>query len=191
MTKSTALGTLLGRLRRDLGTQRDPANSLKIKISLKKCDPNVDSLPIFVHKAAFNDFCVILHQIFTKNCWTFDGKFDVFLHIIACFFEYGAPHETSYFTMRKLLFHFLNLCIFSKRLSKSWVNTSKTNFCFKKPSTMAPGGPFWLPKRSQIHGGETWNPKNALKKWFSDHAISWILFKTSKILNNLPREAQG
>ena len=80
------------------------------------------------------------------------------------------------------------ICVFiSKISSKSWDNTSKTNFCFKKPSIMAPGVPFWLPKRSQIHVGETWNPKNALKKWFSDHAISWTFFKTPKILNYPPK----
>ena len=109
---------------------------------------------------------------------------------VCVFLEGGDPHETSYFTMRKLLFHFLNLCIFSKISSKSWDNTSKTNFCFKKPSTMAPGGPFWLPKRSQIHVGETRHPKSALKKWFSDHAISWTFFKTPKILNNPPEEVR-
>ena len=56
---------------------------------------------------------------------------------------------------------------------------------------MTPGDPFWLQKRSQIHVGETRNPKNAQKKSFSDHAISCTFFKAPKILNNPPKEAQG
>ena len=38
--------------------------------------------------------------------WKVDEKTNVLFHSRACFFQTGDPHETLYFTIRKLLFRF-------------------------------------------------------------------------------------
>ena len=64
-------------------------------------------------------FCMTFGWFFAKNQWTNDGKNDAFFRIGACFFQHCDPHETMYFIIRKLLFHFSRFCVFSKKLLKN------------------------------------------------------------------------
>ena len=93
-----------------------------------------------------------------------------------CFFQHADPHETSYFTMRKLLFHFLWFGIFQSKTSKKSRQNAKTNFGPQNPPKMPPGSPFWVPKWFRIRVGVTENPKNDPKNEFFGRVISWTLF---------------
>ena len=95
-----------GRLGRPLGTQRDPKDRLKIDSLVEKRVPNVDSLSIFVHKAVVRGFSTIWYRFFTKNRRKIKEKLHLLFHTGACFLEHGDPHETSSFTIRKLLLVF-------------------------------------------------------------------------------------
>ena len=120
--KLKASGRLLGRPGTPQWTQREPKNHLKIYFLVKKNVPSVDSLSIFVHIAVFCDVSAIWHRFSTKILWKINLKARAIFHSSACFFEHGDPHETSYFTIRKLLFHFWGFCISSK---KTRTNDSK------------------------------------------------------------------
>ena len=89
-----------------LGTLGEPKNSLKIDFLLKKRRSERAFSVIFVHKAGFRAFCTIFRRFFSKIDEKSMNKNDAFFRIAACFFQHGDPHETPYFTIRKLLFHF-------------------------------------------------------------------------------------
>ena len=131
-----------GRLGRPLGTQRDAKDRLKIDSLVEKRVPNVDSLSIFVHKAVVRGFSTIWCRFFTKNRRKIKEKLHILFHSGACFLEHGDPHETLYFTMRKLLFHFLCFHVFYRKTSKKVLQNSKTDMCPKNRPQMAPGDPF-------------------------------------------------
>ena len=95
-----------GRLGKPLGTRRDAKDRLKIDSLVEKRVPNVDSLSIFVHKAVVCVFSTIWCRFFTKNRRKIKEKLHRLVHSGACFLEHGDPHETSYFTIRKLLLVF-------------------------------------------------------------------------------------
>ena len=64
-------------------------------------------------------FCVWFGIVFSwKNVEKMMEKHMHVFYSIACFFEQGDPHETSYFTIRKLLFHFLCFCFFLRECRK-------------------------------------------------------------------------
>ena len=50
--------------------------------------------------------------------WKIDGKKLVFFKSPSHFFQHGNPHETLYFIIRKLLFHFLSFWFFFKKMMK-------------------------------------------------------------------------
>ena len=108
-----------GRPGRHPGKQRDPKNQLKTEFVVKKCVPNVDSPSIFEYKAVFYAFCKILHRFFTEKIMKINLKTCSCSQQRLYFFEHCDPHETSYFTIRKLLFHFLGLRVFSKKASNT------------------------------------------------------------------------
>ena len=84
----------------------------------------VDFSSVFVHQACFHAFSTIFRRFFSKNRWKINEKNDTFFRIVACFFQHGDPHETLYFTIRKLLFHFSCFFIFSTKIIKNrWENT--------------------------------------------------------------------
>ena len=74
-----------------------------------------------------------------------DGKTDVFCHNCACFFQTGDPHETLYFTIRKLLFRFLSFWFF---LKNRWKKRLKISLA-KKVEKWPPGDPKMDPKSSK------------------------------------------
>ena len=106
-------GRLPGHPRRPPGTQRDPQNHVKIDFLVKKGISNLDSSSFFLHEAVFNGFRTISLRFFAKNQRKNDEKRDVPFHRIACFFEHGDLHETSYFTIRNILFAFFVFLCFS------------------------------------------------------------------------------
>ena len=104
-------------------------------------------------------FRVIWHRFVTKKkdnekCWKNHSCF----HSIACVFEQGDPHETSYLTMRKLLFHFSCRCVFFLKNVEEWLQNSSHIFTPPKHHKVDPGDPFWVPKRSRINVGDSKNP---------------------------------
>ena len=58
-----------------------------------------------------SDLTSICHRKSMRNRWTKHICF----HSSVCFFEGGDLHETSYFAMQKLLFHFCRFCMFSQK----------------------------------------------------------------------------
>ena len=124
------------------GIQKSPENRLFVK----KKRSRRDFFSIFVQVAVFNAFCGILHGVFTKNQRKIDQKNYAFFHSIACLFEHGDPHETSYFTMRKLLFHFLCFCFFLKKTSNKSSQNAKSIFGLQNHHRTIPGHPFRVPK---------------------------------------------
>ena len=93
----------------------DPGGAQKIaknRFFAEKRRSNRDFSSIFVHQACFHAFSTIFRRFFSKNRRKINEKNDVFFHIGACFFQHGDPHETSYFTIRKLLFSFLHFVFF-------------------------------------------------------------------------------
>ena len=105
-----------------------------------------------------------------------------FFHTVACFFQHGDPHETLYFTIRKLLFHFSRFCVFSKKTSKKALQNRDHVFSLKNHPKVVPGDPFWDPKRSRINVGEVKKPKNGIKKSILDTVGFRRFFKLKKAL---------
>ena len=112
------------------GTQRDSENPSRIDFSLK----SVLQTCFFVDFRAdnrftrfFHDFASIFHEKSMKNWW----KNKAFFHSIACFFEHGDPHETSYFTIRKLFFHFSYFCFFVLKNRQKMKKNQATIFACK------------------------------------------------------------
>ena len=143
---------------------------------------------IFVHKAGFHAFCMIFRRFFSKNRWKINEKNDAFFRIVACFFQHGDPHETSYFIIRKLLFHFSRFCVFSKKIVEKRVPKSRPRFSLKNHPKVVPGDPFWDPKRSRINVGEVKKPKNVAKKSILDTVGFWRFFKLKKALALIPAQ---
>ena len=112
MRKMSDFVNFLGRPGTALGTLGEPKNSLKIDFLLKKRRSERAFSSIFVHKAGFHAFCTIFRRFFSKNRWKINEKNDTFFRLVACFFQHGDPHETLYFTIRKLLSHFSRFCVF-------------------------------------------------------------------------------
>ena len=136
------LGTLPGCPGRALATQGDPKNSKKVDVLLKKGVPNAICCRLVRITAVFRAFCMIFHRFFTKKTQNTHEKNDVFVHFAACFFQHGDPDKTLYFTMRKLLFHFLSFCFFSKKMSKIECKIGPR----KKSKKMTQLGPKMIPK---------------------------------------------
>ena len=102
-------------------------------------------------------FRVIWHGFSTKETMEKWWKKHACFHSIACFFEQGDPHETSYFTMRKLLFHFSCRCVFFLKNVEEWLQNSSHIFTAPKHQKVDPGDLFWVPKRSWINVGDSKN----------------------------------
>ena len=111
-----------------LGTLGDPKNSLKIDFLLKNGVPNVIFRRFLCIKLVFT----LLTRFFVDFSRKIDEKSMkkkmCFFRIVACFFQHGDPHETLYFTIRKLLFHFSCFCVFSKKTSKKRSKIETTFF---------------------------------------------------------------
>ena len=125
-----------------LGTQGEPKNSLKIDFLRKNGVPN----------ALFRRFlCTkLVSTLFARFSVDFSRKIDEnsmkktmrFFRIVACFFQHGDPHETLYFTIRKLLFHFSRFCVFSKKTSKNVLQNRDRIFPSKITQKSSPGTRF-------------------------------------------------
>ena len=85
----------------------------------------------------FDDFCgaCLFCRFFRRFSFDFSLKIDVFSSVvsllIACFFALGDPHDSMAFTIRKLLFHFLCFCVFSKKTSKTTLQNRDHGFSLK------------------------------------------------------------
>ena len=83
----------------------------------------------------------------------------------------GDPHETSYFTMRKLRFHFPCFCVFLKRNVEKWSQNAKSNFASQNHQRTVPGDLFWVQKWSRINVGEAKKPKNDTRAWTPNRSL--------------------
>ena len=112
-------------------------------------------LLIFERIIVRHDFASILHRFFTKN----QGKFVEKISVVFCqhrlFFEHCDPHETLYFTIRKLCFRFLSFCFFLEKYRKHDFKIQAAFFPTKKYPKMLPGEVFWVPKWCPIGVGAT------------------------------------
>ena len=156
----------LGRPGTALGTPGEPKNSLKIDFLLKKRRSKRVFSPIFVHRACFHAFNTIFRRFFSKNRWKINEKNDAFFRIVACFFQHGDPHETLYFTIRKLLFHFSRFCVFSKKNVKTRAPKSRPRFSLKNHPKVVPGDPFWTQNGPELTSGRWKNRKMWQKSRF-------------------------
>ena len=152
---------ILGGSRHVLGGPRRPRGS-----------PKIEKISIYCLKRAFqlwflddfrtdnrlHVFRVIWHRFFTKKQMEKWWKKHACFHSIACFFEQGDPHETSNFTIRKLLFHFSCCCVFFLKNVEEWLQNSSHFFTPPKHQKVNPRDPFWVPKRSRINVGVSKNP---------------------------------
>ena len=59
-----------------------------------------------------------LHRFFTKIQGNLNANINAFFGQHRLFFEHCDPHETSYFTIRKLFFHVLCFYVFFKKTTK-------------------------------------------------------------------------
>ena len=119
-----------------------------------------------MHNDGFHAFCTISRRFFTKNRWNNDEKTDVFFRIGVCCFQHCDPHETVYFIIRKLLFHFLRFCIFLKKRSKNVLQNRDHVFPLKITKMSSPGtisGPTMLLNQ---YRRDQKNPKNVKKSSF-------------------------
>ena len=93
-----------------------------------------------------------------KNKWKINEANDAFVHSVARFFERGDPHETLYFTIWKLLLHFLCSCVLFLKSTKKMAPKFKPQFYSPKAPKSGPGDPYWVPKWSWINVRESKNP---------------------------------
>ena len=128
------------------GDPEGPQKSSKNCVFAKKGRSKRWFLLIFSRKAVFYALDAIFHQFSTKNRWKINEKNNTFFQCSACFFEHGDPHETSYFIMRKLLFHFSCICVFSKKKRRKMTPKCKEQFCITKSPKNGPRGPILGPK---------------------------------------------
>ena len=70
----------------------------------------------------------------------------LFFHCGVCVSEHGDPHETPYFTIRKLLFHFSRFCIFPKKNIEKSAPKSRPRFFLQKSPKSRPRGLVLGPK---------------------------------------------
>ena len=154
----------LGRPGTPLGTLGEPKNSPKIDFLLKNGVPNV----LFRRFLWTKLVSTIFARFFVGFSRKIDEKNNAFLRIVACFFQHGDPHETLYFTIRKLLFHFSRFCVFPKKKRRKTCSEIETTFFPQKSPKCVPGNPFWDPKRSRINVGEVKKPKNVGKRSILD-----------------------
>ena len=93
-------------------------------------DPKIDKKSFFCSKRRareqfFDDFCgaCLFSRFFRQFSFDFSSKIDVFSSVvsllIACFFELGDPHDSVYFIIRKLFFHFSCFFIFTTKIIKN------------------------------------------------------------------------
>ena len=78
--------------------------------------------------------------------WKSDEKTYIIFHSSACSFQHGNPHDSMYFTYRKLLLHFLPFCFLvqKKHVKTRWQEDpqkASTNYCRR-----AQNGPNMDPK---------------------------------------------
>ena len=164
-----------GRPGRPPRTQRDPKNRLEIACLLKKGRYKRGFLLIFSRKAVFYALDAFFHQFSTKNRWKINEKNNAFFQCSACFFEHGDPHETSYFTMRKLLFHFSCFCVFSTKNVEKWLQNAKSNFASQNHQRTVPGDLFWVQNWTRINVGEAKKSQNRQKNCKIRRSIFWSI----------------
>ena len=98
----------------------------------------------FLLRMSFSSiFRLIFSRFWMKNHWK---KTCFFQAPPRTFFQHGDPHETWYFIMRKLLFHFLCFCVFSKKKRRKMTPKCKEQFCITKSPKNGPRGPILGPK---------------------------------------------
>ena len=103
----------------------------------------------------------------------------VFSHC-ACFFQHCDPHETLYFTIRKLLFHFSCFCVFSENTWKNMFQNGNRVQSHKNHSKIVPGDPFWSPQCYRINVRELQKPKICETIYFSERAVFSTFFRVRK-----------
>ena len=101
---------------RFLDPGRDPKTAqnraLERKVALRDA--------FFIEFCRFSRFSRFLPQFCIDFGRKIDEFFIVFFQFAYRFLQHGDPHETLYFTIRKLLFHFSRFCVFvSKTIQKS------------------------------------------------------------------------
>ena len=91
----------------------EPSRDPKIYQKLNCCAKGCSRERVFIDFCGKCRFPWLFGWFLVDFSWKIDEKTDVFFHNCACFFQTGDPHETPYFTIRKLLFHFLRFAFFS------------------------------------------------------------------------------
>ena len=124
----------------------------------------------------FVDFCArswfprFLHDfpsIFLEKSMKDQWKNDAFFRIVACSFQHGDPHETLYFAMRKLFFHFSRFCVFSKKKSSKNVFRKRDHvFPSKITQKSSPGTRFGTQNGPELTSGRSKNRKMSQKNRF-------------------------
>ncbi len=105
--------------------------------------------------------------------WKIDEKTLVLFKPPSHFFQHGDPHETLYFTIRKLLFRFLSFWFFfSKNRWKKRLKISPA----KKVEKWPPGDPKIDPKSWKNGRKIAKNPQKCQKSWFFEGSIFWWFF---------------
>ena len=149
MRKMIDFLTFPGRPGTPLGTLGEPKNSLKIDFLLKNGVPNVLFRRFLCTKLVSTLFAWFSVDFSRKIDEKSMKKTMCFFRIVACFFQHGDPHETMYFTKRKLLFHFSRFCVFfQKNIEKSAPKSRPRFFPQKSPKSRSRGsvlGPKTVP----------------------------------------------
>ena len=91
-------------------------------------------------------FSVIVYRFSTTNEKKINARTKANFHSIARVFEHGDPHETSYFMIRKLLFHVLRFCVFLKKNRGKTCSEIETTFFPQKSPKRRPREPVLGPK---------------------------------------------
>ena len=155
-----------------LGTLWEPKNHQK-----SICSPKSRPRECF-----FIDFCSerrfprFFDGFLVDFGWKINEKKLVFFKPPSHFFQHGDPHETLYFTIRKLLFHFLSFWFFSKNWWKKWLKNSSA----KKVEKWPPGDPKIDPKSWKNGRKIAKNPEKCQKSCFFEESIFWWFFRWPK-----------
>ena len=128
--------------------------------------------------------CEKTHRFFHRFSiafgWKIDEKTFVFFKPPSHFFQHGDPHETLYFTMRKLLFHFLSFCFFFQKNVQNWVQ----NWTQKKIEKNNSTGTQNDPKIDKKSIGKSWKslkwPKKVVFGRIDFLMIFWVAQKSKK-----------
>ena len=82
------------------------------------------------------------------------------------FIQRGDPHETMYFTIWKLLLHFLSSCVLFLKSTKNWLQNSSHNFTLQKRQKVVPGTHVGYPHGPELTLESPKIHKMLQKRWF-------------------------